>query len=49
MAEQLSLDETDLSSEAASYTVNGSAADDTVNLGSTHSLAHEETAAAHTR
>jgi len=48
VAEQLSLDETDLSSEAASYTVNGSAADDTVNLGSTNSLAHEETAAAHT-
>ena len=48
VAEQLSLDETDLSSEAASYAVTGSAADDTVNLGSTNSLAYEETAATHT-
>jgi len=48
VAEQLSLDGTDLSSQAASYTVNGSAADDTVNLGSTNSLAYDETAAAHT-
>ena len=43
VAEQLSLDETDLIARLQA-TIAGSAADDTVNLGSTNSLAYEETA-----
>ena len=48
VAQQIDLTEADLNSSAVSYTVNGSKADDSVDLGSSGSLAFDTTAEAHT-